>query len=136
MRNLVSIFFCCAVMTGCAATQPRVDLVETKIVSLRVEKPESIHVDSSVYEQGGDLVIQGMLSRGLITVGGFPGHIDVTVTDPTGEETAVVNVRLKRGPGRRRYRYGKTAFKVELPEVPPPGSVVTIKYHEGEHQNG
>ena len=109
----------------------RVNLLETNAVILQEVVPPELNINTSVYEDDGNLVVSGRLSRSSLDLRQIPGHIDIEVLSPTGEELASVKATFR---SLRTWRRGPNlvAYKAELPGTPPYGSKIKIAYHVGK----
>lgn len=113
----------------------RVDLLETNGITLSEDVPPELKISTSIYQDDGNLVVLGRLSRGSLDLRRIPGHIDIQVLTATGEEVADVKAQFRSLP---TWRHGPSpvAFRFELPGVPPLGSRVLVKYHVSQHEEG
>lgn len=116
--------------SGCITN--RIDLLETKAISLNEVVPLELKITTSVYEDDGNLVILGRLSRGSLDLRFIPGHVDIELLTVNGEELANIKAQFR---SVRTWRHGPNpvVFKAELPGVPPVGSTVKVKYHVSKH---
>ena len=130
MKQFVLFVSLILVTSGCITN--RIDLLETKAIALQEIVPPELKVSTSVYEDDGNLVILGRLSRGPLDRRLIPGHVDIEVLTVNGEELANIKAQFR---SLRTWRHGPNpvVFKAELPGVPPVGSTVQVKYHVNKH---
>ena len=130
MKKIILFISLVLVTSGCTAN--RIDLIETKAIVLNEVVPPELKINTSVYEDDGNLVILGRLSRGSLDIRQIPGHIDIEVLSADKVELANIKATFRSLP---TWRHGPNpvAFKAELPGVPPVGATVQVKYHVSQH---
>ena len=118
------------VLSGCVSN--RVNLLDERAVTLKESVPDELHMNTSVYEDDGNLVVLGRLHRGSLDRRRIPGHIDIDILSSTGEEFANIKASFT---SLRSWRRGSNpvAFRAELPGIPPVGSTVHVRYHAVQH---
>ncbi len=132
IRSLTKVFFpvaFCGVAllfaSGCVAT--RIDLVENGAVSLELAPGEKIFVDRAyAFEQNDELIVSGWVKRRYSEgIGG--GNVKVVVISPAG---AVIGETVAPYYPRIIPRVGdrESLFIARIPEVPPRGSTIRVKY--------
>lgn len=126
------VLFVAIALSASSCINNRVNLLETKSITLREVVPPELKIGTSVYEDDGNLVILGRLSRDPLNIRNIPGHIDIEVLTNQGEELANIKAQFHSLP---TWRHGPNpvAFRAELPGVPPLGSIVQVKYHVKKH---
>jgi hypothetical protein len=131
MRNtLLVITALSTIIAGC--TGKRVDLVESKAITLVQRSPENLAMSTSIFNDDGNLVILGSVSRGPLSKQLIPGHVDILITDSNGEELSSIQAHFRKLPSRR-HGANPVAFRAELPGTPPLGSQIVIKYDIVDH---
>ena len=110
----------------------RIDLAESNIVKLEQVGSEGLDIDTSIFENDGDLVISGRMKRGPLDQRPIPGHIDIAIVAPSGEVLASIQVNLEKLRGRR-HGSDLILFRTEISGVPPQNSVVRVNYHPDRH---
>ena len=128
--NLLVAVTTLLIVTGCVGK--RIDLVESKSITLDQRSPANLKMNTSVYNDDGNLVILGRIDRGSLNRQLIPGHVDVLITDSNGAELSIIQARFRKLP---TWRHGPNpvAFRVELPGTPPLGSKVLVKYDTEVH---
>ncbi len=129
-RRLLVAVTTILIVTGCVGK--RIDLVESESITLDQRSPANLKMSTSVYNDDGNLVILGRISRDSLNQQLIPGHIDVLITDSNGAELSIIQARFRKLP---TWRHGPNpvAFRVELPGTPPHGSKVIVKYDTEVH---
>lgn len=117
-------------LSGCIRN--RVNLEDSEAIVLKVNGPKEINLTTDVFGDDGNLVVIGRVSRGALDVRKIPGHIDIVISNPTGEVTSTVKAKFGDLPG---WRHGPSpvAFRAEFPGLPPEHSVVEVTYHTDKH---
>lgn len=130
MKKILLILGIALTLSSCITN--RVNLMDRKAITLQEIVPPELKIDTSVYEDDGNLIILGRLRRGSLDKRRIPGHIDIEVLAPSNEELANIKATFRSLP---TWRHGPTpvAFRVEMPGVPPMGSTVQVKYHLNQH---
>lgn len=118
------------VLSGCVHN--RVNLKESIAIVLKVNAPKEINLTTDVFGDGGNLVVLGRVSRGALDLGKIPGHIDIVISNASGEVVSTVETRFRDLP---TWRHGPSpvAFRTEFPGLPPENSVVEVTYHTERH---
>lgn len=143
MRQLIPCLVLVSALSGCATN--RTDLVKSGYLSLQPTLTSSLAHPPEVYEQDGELVVNGQLDSSEVSKG---GHVDVQVVGPDGAVLydAAVNYRkpqaqIPSGP-RGQYRGPRSpseshaTYSVRFPGLPPAGSVVRVQYDPQPHAAG
>ena len=117
-------------LSGCIHN--RVNLKESEAIVLKVNAPQDLNLSTDVFGDDGNLVVLGRVSRGALDLRKIPGHIDIVVSNPTGEVTSTVKATFRDLPS---WRHGPSpvAFRAEFPGLPPEHSVVEVTYHTNKH---
>lgn len=111
--------------SGCAAT--RTNLVENGAVSLELASGERIIVDRAyAFEQNNELIVSGRVKR-RHSEGLGGGDVEIVVISPAG---AVIGGTIVPYYPRIIPREGarESTFIARIPEVPPRGSTIQVKY--------
>lgn len=114
------------IASGCATT--RTDLVADGAVSLELAPTEKIYVARAhAYRQDSELIVSGKVRRYRSEgIGG--GDVKVVVTSPDGtvisESIAPYFPRIIPREGAR-----ESTFIARIPDVPPRGSVISVRYY-------
>lgn len=130
MKKIILLGFIMTTLSSCITN--RVNLLKTNEIVLNEVVPPELKVSTSVYNDDGNLVILGRLSRGSLDIRRIPGHVDVDIVSPTKEELANIKASFRSLP---TWRHGPSpvAFRVELPGSPPIGSTINVIYHREQH---
>ena len=130
MKNIILLGFIVATLSSCITN--RVNLLKANEVVLNEVVPPELKISTSVYNDDGNLVILGRVSRGSLDIRRIPGHVDVEIFSPAKEELASIKASFRALP---TWRHGPSpvAFRVELPGTPPVGSIVNVIYHREQH---
>lgn len=117
------------VLSGCA-TLGR-DLARDGAVT--VERVSSTHAEVShvhVHQAAAGMMVYGELTKLPAAPWTLPGHVEVQILDP--HETVVD--QMDTSYHRKDKRSHRVWFHVQVPAVPPPGSIVRVTHHPvGEH---
>lgn len=134
MKTLILKFSICwgalllatVLLAGCATTPPPPG------VSVERKSSRAVAVQSARLRSSGNcVVVWGVLQRSLgYSSSTRQSHLDVDVLGPGGKlvrHTAALHrpFPIARSPHAAR----QTTYSVELPEVPPPGSVIRVSHH-------
>lgn len=117
-------------LSGCIHN--RVNLEESKAIVLKVNAPKEINLTTDVFGDDGNLVVLGRVNRGALDLRKIPGHIDIVISNASGEVVSTVKARFRDLPA---WRHGPSpvAFRAEFPGLPPENSVVEVTYHRERH---
>lgn len=117
-------------LSGC--THNRVNLKESKAIVLKVNAPKEINLTTDVFGDDGNLVVLGRVGRGALDLRKIPGHIDIIISNASGEVVSTVKARFR---DLSTWRHGPSpvAFRTEFPGLPPENSVVEVTYHTERH---
>lgn len=132
MNRMMLIFICLGALLQVGCVGHRVDVLKEGVIQLHESIPPGLSVNTDVFADEGNLVVIGRMSRGPLDLRPIFGHIDITVTTPTGDEIATVKASFRKLP---TWRHGPhpMAFRAEFPGVPPPNSLVEVTYHAERH---
>lgn len=122
----VSLLF----LSGCIHN--RVNLEDSEAIVLKVNGPKEINLTTDVFGDDGNLVVIGRVSRGALDLRKIPGHIDIVISNSSGDVLSTVKARFRDLP---TWRHGPSpvAFRAEFPGLPPEHSVVEVTYHTERH---
>lgn len=121
------------VLGGCAST--RTDLVEAGIIAVDIVDTKPTRVTRvSVLGVDGDTVLTGIVARQHNRSIWLRGHVDLTVTDSSGEILVSQPIRFHRRRLTRHVWEGHFTYRFEY--VLPPGTSMTLKHHDGRHSTG
>lgn len=129
--NLLVAVTTLLIVTGCVGK--RIDLVESKSITLDQRSPANLKMNTSVYNDDGNLVILGRIDRGSLDQQRILGHIDILIIDSQGDELSSIQARFQKLP---TWRHGPNpvAFRAELPGTPPAGARIIVKYDTETHK--
>lgn len=118
------------ILSGCIHN--RVNLKESEAIVLKVNAPQDLNLSTDVFGDDGNLVVIGRVSRGALDVRKIPGHIDIVISNSSGDVLSTVKARFRDLP---TWRHGPSpvAFRTEFPGLPPENSVVEVTYHTERH---
>lgn len=94
--------------------------VEVERVSSKRAKVRFVHTEV----RDGELRVRGSVSRRIPMRGAIPGHVRITLRDPTGRVLNETDASLMR-PSRQSQ---SARFYARFPAAAPPGSVLTIAH--------
>jgi len=92
-------------------------------------------VQASARQEGDYLMVNGQIKRKKVHARKFPrGHIDIALLDADGK--TIYKTFTKYSPEILPRLHGvKSYFSAKIAAVPPPGSLVVVKFHSGPHDS-
>ena len=121
------------IMLTTSCSMMKNDLEKAGGIVLKNYHPESLSLDTNVYSTEDGMMVVGRLARATISPVRIPGHIDIKVSDPSGEEIYSLTANFRKLPSRR-HGANPLAFSATFPELPPSGSIVEVRYDVEPHQ--
>ena len=125
IKLVVYVFIVGAVVvSGCANVQSnKTDVIIEKDTSSRgrIQNVLVTPTDSTV-------IVSGTLHNRNFSRAPIPGHLDITFLSPDGEVLHKLKTDYRRNSIKPRDSY----FRIEVPMVLPPDSIVRVKYHRGQ----
>ena len=122
----VLITILCFILNGCATTRSRPLGVSTESRSGAGVEIQSVHLRTNA----NGLMVSGVVRRTFGYTRTLQSHLDVEVVTPDGNSRKKIAINYLPRPIPRSLRIRKHSdFAVQLPEVPPPGSVVRVTHH-------
>lgn len=119
------------VVSGCVSHgQPPDDALGLQLV---VEPCANLRLSARLLELEGDLHVDGAVQAtgGRSTV---PGHVDVEVQAPDGSQWASAQASYRtQMQTRLRGDSPGAGFDATFGGLPPAGSIVTVRHHDGPH---
>lgn len=115
-------------MSGCAAFNK--DLVDRGKVSVEyIDSDEKSYIDVTVSQTDTVATVSGFLNLNIDgRYGEVPGHMDVTLIDPSGEPMLVASAPYRRAHPSEGY-WTHARFAVSAYMLVPEGSKVTLRHH-------
>lgn len=120
------VFAAVLASSGCAAKYASLkDLGTARVEILPSDDHDARISFADVYQENGELVVKGTVTKSGPIFVSYKGHIDVAVVSPGGEQVRFGTAECSRFPSRQR----QTSFKVRFPMVAEKGTVVHLVFH-------
>lgn len=126
---IAAMFFFC----GCAAK--RVNLTENGMATINRSSSENVIIRwADAYQDGNDLLIEGVIERPLFSTGPLKVHIDATIFSADEIKLREGSTEVIYVPG---HKIGKGVswerFSIRIPEVQPQRLKIEVAVKPGEH---
>ncbi len=105
-------------------------------LTMKISPATDVHiVKASARQDGENVVVDGQIKRKKIGGRGIvKGHVDIYIIDKEGEtiRKVITDISPRIVP---KFSGMKSTFLIKIPFIAPQGSIVTVMFHNGYHDN-
>jgi hypothetical protein len=105
-------------------------------LTMKISPATDVHiVHASARQDGENVVVEGQITRKKIGGRGIvKGHVDIEIIDNEGKaiRQVVTDFSPRIVP---KFSGMKSTFSTKIPIIAPPGSVVSVRFHNGQHES-
>ena len=111
-------------LAGCLAN--KVSLTEKDDIKLTIHKEANTSLTASMYKRGEDFIISGSVHP--LSTTSQTGFVEISIIEPNEAQPIVLKANIKRDPSARHTNFSSGSFLESIPNVPPKGSEVIVRY--------